>query len=80
MSERRAPAGDSIEMPIDRIAEFESAISEKIESAVGSVVGGNQYGLTLIDVCGLYLFRNPWIEDPSEELCLRICQKASEAF
>src|SRR6266550_8246760 len=80
MNEGSTPARNRIEVPIERIAELEIAISEEIESAGGGVMGGDQHRLTVIGVCALQRVGQMWIEWTFEEMFLAVIEKVTEAF
>src|SRR2546423_8832022 len=65
-------------MPVDGISEFQPLVSEEIESAVGDVVSGDQYGLTFFDVSDLQLFGNVRVEDSGEKVPFSTPHKARE--
>ena len=65
-------------MPIDRIAEVQAVVSQKIETAVGGMLRSNEHALTFVGVRILDHFRQTRVEGAFKKVGLCILQKMIE--
>src|SRR5438270_4218235 len=80
VNEWSAAVRNRIEVPVDRVAEFEVAVSEEIETPMRDTIRGDQDGLTLLDVGTGQYFRHSRIENTFEEVLSAMREEPVDTF